>query len=360
MVCFREILYFRIMLKKIFFSILVFFMSEVAASQSEIDKGLFIYPRKVVVEEWTGTWCGMCVRGIVGMEYMTRTYGNENFIGLAVHCDDRMEIPSYKDFIDKFTSYSSFPGCTLNRKYILDPSKYFLENRYTEVVKEGSYGLITASATMPEDSDREIYVSASVEFSTSFIDADLRIAFVLLENEVGPYSQMNTYAGGYLGEMDGWENQRNMVYIKFDNVVRESTHPFGIEGSLPSEIIAGESYSFSTTLSLLNITDINNSSLVALLIDSVSGEIVNADRIVLTSASIDEIGQETRKIPFSICPGVIKINSNIKEGMIFTPDGQCIKAFSTPGEISLPPGIYIISLNTIEGRNITKKISITQ
>ena len=30
-----------------------------------------LYPRRMVVEEGTGTWCPWCVRGIVGMEYMT-------------------------------------------------------------------------------------------------------------------------------------------------------------------------------------------------------------------------------------------------------------------------------------------------
>ncbi len=43
------------------------------------------FKRNLVFEEGTGTWCGWCVVGYAGMEYMKETYGDKGFIGIAVH-----------------------------------------------------------------------------------------------------------------------------------------------------------------------------------------------------------------------------------------------------------------------------------
>ena len=41
-------------------------------------------PRNVVVEEFTGTGCGWCPRGLVGMEKLRQTFG-DRFIGIGIH-----------------------------------------------------------------------------------------------------------------------------------------------------------------------------------------------------------------------------------------------------------------------------------
>ena len=74
-------------------------------------------PRSTVMEEYTGTWCGWCPRGAVGIEALTSDFGNA-FIGIAIHRNDPMEIPEYASILEKV---EGFPSCTLNRSVGGDP-----------------------------------------------------------------------------------------------------------------------------------------------------------------------------------------------------------------------------------------------
>ncbi|MDE6279924.1 MAG: hypothetical protein K2M05_08110, partial [Paramuribaculum sp.] len=73
------------------------------------DNGIFSsysggVTRNVVVEEGTGTWCGWCPRGIVGMEKMVNKYPDGTYIPIAVHGRDIMQVESYIPLV------TGFPG----------------------------------------------------------------------------------------------------------------------------------------------------------------------------------------------------------------------------------------------------------
>lgn len=64
---------------------------------------------KPLMEEYTGTWCGWCPRGMAAMEAMTELYGDD-FVGVAFHNGDAMQITNnYPKEI------SGYPGSTLDR-----------------------------------------------------------------------------------------------------------------------------------------------------------------------------------------------------------------------------------------------------
>ena len=75
----------------------------------------FVPVHRVLVEEYTGTWCGWCTRGLVAMEKLAEAYGDD-FIGVAYHNSDPMEI---------MTEYPSpvqgFPSAFVERYYDVDP-----------------------------------------------------------------------------------------------------------------------------------------------------------------------------------------------------------------------------------------------
>lgn len=73
-----------------------------------------------LVEEFTGTWCGWCPKGIVGMEYMNNKYPDE-FIGIAYHVSgqgntDPMEMTEGYPYLTQ-----SYPNMFINREKELDP-----------------------------------------------------------------------------------------------------------------------------------------------------------------------------------------------------------------------------------------------
>ena len=74
--------------------------------------------RKVVVEEFTGTGCGWCPRGLMGMEKLRNTYG-DRFIGIGIHQynnSDAMFIANYPDL-----NWSGAPSCRIDRGAEIDP-----------------------------------------------------------------------------------------------------------------------------------------------------------------------------------------------------------------------------------------------
>ena len=312
-----------------------------------------IYPRKMVVEEWTGTWCGMCVRGIVGMHYMEETYGHENFIGLAVHVDDMMEVGSYRDFTANFI-LSSYPGCIINRSRVADPSAEVLESFYHNVAST-SYAMVKADAVMPDDGAEEIEVAATVSMARAIEDSNLQLAFVITENQFGPFPQQNTYSGGVMGPMGGWEKEKNRVVIRFDHVVREAVGCLGIEGSLPATLESGKDYHYTTAMPLEKIKDINNCTLVALLINTATSEIINADKIALYGAGVDGIDAAETPAILQVAGGV-RVSGNFREGAVYGIDGRCAGRFNAAGEISLPSGIYIVTVTGADGDVHTRKI----
>ena len=52
----------------------------------------FVPVHRALVEEYTGTWCGWCTRGLVAMRMLAETYGDD-FIGVAYHNSDPWRLP---------------------------------------------------------------------------------------------------------------------------------------------------------------------------------------------------------------------------------------------------------------------------
>ena len=290
------------------------------------------------------------------MNYMEEHYGNENFIGLAVHCDDRMEASSYKGFINNFI-LSSYPGCIINRTRVTDPSAEMLEKNYRQMATEMTYASVECSAVSPDLGDENMEVSASLRFSSQLENANLKLSFVLTEDGVGPYPQQNTYSSGMLGPMGGWESKGGYVLTYYDHVVVQAVDCLGIPESVPSFLETGKVYTFTCPVSLANIKDINKCTLVAMLIDGDTREIVNAAKLHLAEAAVSEMKAESEPliIPFA---GGFRIEGDYRDGTVYSVDGKRIHTLHGESEILLPSGIYIISLRISDSKLSKKKIII--
>ena len=234
------------------------------------------YARKFVVEEGTGTWCGWCPRGIVGFEYMEETYP-EDFVGIAVHSGDTFEPATYTSFIDKY--FDGFPSCVVNRDNIfnLDPDASMLE--YAHYIWAGQKSLASVNLRVSND-ETILYAVADVEFALDIPDADYSLAFVVLEDGLVA-KQSNYYAGGSYGDMGGWGSKGSSVQWTYKHTARAIYDAFGIKGSIPTNITAGETYSYvePITVSTKILKDVKNSAIVALLLENTSGTVMNAAEV---------------------------------------------------------------------------------
>ncbi|MCH5218905.1 MAG: Omp28-related outer membrane protein [Muribaculaceae bacterium] len=359
------------MIRKIFFFLSLLFVLPGAYSSLRAQDSDLIYPRKVVVEEWTGLWCGMCPSGIVGMEYMEDTYGEENFIGIAVHCDDRLESPAYKDFIRDFI-VTSFPGSVINRSRVVNPDKQLLEAHYKSIVEQNTFAKVEVSAETPYSYDKEMEVTATVTFSRQLDNASYKLAFILTENNVGPYMQTNTYGSGFLGPLDGWEKKGSYVPYHFSHVLRDAVGCLGIEGSVPSLIEPSVEYGYSATVPLDRLADINNSTLIALLIDGKTREIINADKLALQTvdqpepedpedpenSGVTSIAGDPSRLPITLVSGGFVAGTDVCSGYVYSTDGRLVQNFAGGQHVSLTGGLYVVVVSDLDGTRCSYKLAI--
>lgn len=227
------------------------------------------YPRAMVVEEHTGSWCGWCVRGIVGLAEMKERHP-ENFIGIAVHNQDQYAVSSYDAYIGAFME--GYPNSIVNRSgKAVDPSYANLATRYQLMPTESDAGISLQAAY---GTDGQLHFKSQSEFCFSESDADYRVAFVIVENDL-PLNQQNFYSGSGT-PMGGFESMPSPVVIGANEVARGIyPSPEGAKGSLPAQIDRSTPYDYNLSVRP-TFRNGKNIEVVALLLNGRTGEILNA------------------------------------------------------------------------------------
>ncbi len=300
------------------------------------------FERNVVVEERTGTWCGWCPRGIVAMEYMKNTYP-ETFIGIAAHNGDQMYAASYATF----SGIQAAPYAIIDRKEAfdgVDPSAENLEAYYNYERMSLVDAKIALAAVYADEEKGSVNLHSTVTFSRDKQSANYRVAYVVLENQVGPYRQSNYYAGGGEGAMGGWENKASSATTYFDDVARNIFSYNGLTGSVPTTVKKDQGYDYSYTASLSNVTNTDNIELVAMLLNATSGEIVNAVKI--PASAIGAFGGvadnvAANGVSITAGKGEIRIAGDCDSAEVYGIDGRLVKA-TAESTISVPAGLYIV------------------
>lgn len=310
--------------------------SEAGGRRSQTEATVTSRVNKVVAEELTGSWCGWCVRGIVALDETKKAHP-EQFIAIAVHGNDFLESPEYTDYIAGLIGSSGYPNSVVNRDRNTAGDPEYIPVRFEQKASAPIEGYVTLE-TGGEDGLYE--ATAKVALNSNGLDGRYRMAYAIVENDVyeegnSNYVQHNSYAGGANGEMGGYEDLPEYVPdFHFQDVARGTIgDPSGIEGSLPLRMDAGREYvtteSFTLPETVLNV---DNVYIVAMLIDTRSSGIVNADMAKLTADD-----------PAGIAgPGV---NTEPERVEIYTVDGLRV------AEGSLVPGIYI--RRTVSGGKAT-------
>ncbi len=331
----------------------------------EMECKRYVFPRKVVVEEGTGTWCQFCVRGIVGMREMKKRYP-DSFIGIVVHSGDPMAASSYGALESRFFK-SGLPNCVFNRdpQLRMDPNLDNLERTYKQISRISDIG-VKASAGFASVNENTIKITTSTTFGFTSDAVAYRFAFVLLEDSVhstlNGYGQANAYSpdsgSPYAGvSMGGFENLPPYIPAEdmyYEHVARGIYKSFeGTLNSVPYQVTEGETYTYSyeidaTSYRRAKVLDKTRLAVVALLIDTNTGQIVNADKVdvkLYDASSIEET-------PASECrvyaeDGMVKADGEYDSLRVFTVDGIEV------ANQQLQNGVYLAQI--ISGKHIAVK-----
>lgn len=244
------------------------------------------FPRKIVMEEATATWCGYCPAGIVGIAQMNKLYP-DNFIAIALHDDNEM-LPdeSYNPF---FSLVDGFPSSWINRKDWRYPNPFSIDD-----IKDKGVAKVTSQAKYVSANEVEIETETVFGFSDNGT-TEYRLAYVVTEDNVGPYLQQNFYSNPTEPDnpenlKNWWIHQSSPVEITYNEVARAIYDYDGIQGLLPNTINKGEVYKTKYTLTMpANVQNINNVKIVTLLLDTKTGEILNADRCAISDIPITSL-----------------------------------------------------------------------
>lgn len=259
------------------------------------------FKRGVVVEEFTGTGCGWCPRGLVGMEKLAQAYP-DNFVGIGIHqynTSDPMYTSNYASL-----GFSGAPQCMINRNGVgMDP--YYGTNAtilddFAEALDELPMVGVNVYGVWNSDSTT-VTVNTAIE---SFVSGSYNIAYVLvaddLSGKASSWRQGNYY---YQYEQSqapedlqlfcrGGEKGTKTFQWDFDDVLIGSSYVGTTNQATPVTLTANGTTEASfevampTKTVLKNAIDKKKVAVIAMVLDKQTGRVLNAAKSYnITSAN---------------------------------------------------------------------------
>ncbi len=358
--------------------------------------GLTQIPVKTVVgEEKTGTWCGWCPRGMVGLANME---AQNDFIGIAVHNNDPMAITNYDNGTATIPGFSGYPFGGVDRVNGGNPAAAnFLamhNARKTALVPCDVKNIVATYNT----TTNQISVSADSEWYGN-IDGSYRMSCVIVEDDVlgtpASWWQVNYYAGGGNGAMqfpNGMNNNYNFganpgndpvnpsLFLGYDHTARSlSNNSYtGDAGSLPATTVPLGIHPWTfANVSTNVVNNLSKAHAVVMVINTATNEILNAAETPLVQGNVSTREYDANAFNLNVYPNptneVSTVSFNLPEATSVTMEvfnAMGSQVFSSGAETmnagtqtlsfdgtKLPSGIYFVNL-TIGEQVITKKISL--
>lgn len=245
-------------------------------------------PRKTVVEEFTGTWCGWCPMGITGMQKVNEQFPNEA-ITLIIHSDDPMQV-SYG------ASAPSYPYAMVNRSTPASPY-YGITDKplgICDLVAEKNSETPEASVVLQQPvltKSGSITFKTDVTFYYNNTKSNYTMGYVLLSDDLKGegrnWAQANYFCQeenkAYYADdeyLRPWVEGSPYMKMTYDHVVIDSKD-MDAEGTIiKAPIVDGDVRTLSSSFSLTGNTVMQHFeglSVVAVLFNKATGSIVNAD-----------------------------------------------------------------------------------
>lgn len=274
----------------------------------------FVPVHRALVEEYTGTWCGWCTRGLVAMKLLAETYGDD-FIGVAYHNGDPMEITT-----DYPSPVQGFPSAFVDRYYDVDPYYGYesvgfgMKDLVDYVMSQLAVVDLNVKADWADEGKNELKATVESNFVMNAAGSDYGIEVMLVEDDMyGPagtdWDQHNYYADmadqyasepnlGPLCELPGTIEgyHFNDVLVATSGVVDES---------LPESIVANTVNSFEYSFDVNNIYNTSYEPLiqnkeklhvVAIVVDKSTGQVINAAKGKVGNTAVNEISDQNKEV----------------------------------------------------------------
>lgn len=304
---------------------------------------------KPFIEEFTGAWCGWCVRGMVAMERLAQDFGDDVVLA-AVHYNDIMTLKDYYSVTRNFSD--GFPSMSLNRLGTMDPYYGIYDMQTANAYKIKDFveivqgmltpGAIKVEAEWTDDSQTKIAVNTTTTFQFDADESPFAIGYLLLADgltgEGKDWMQHNSYSGN----TSAAQNDENLLpYVDMEkdftavfNHVPVAVYGIfrGVNGSIGGSVQVGQPISSTYEIDITNNTlvqDKEKLSVAAVLIDKKTSEVINADKNVISiSTGISSVADGAATMPtarYNLSGQRIGKNSK-GLSIVRQADGKTIKA----------------------------------
>ncbi|MBO5133575.1 MAG: hypothetical protein J6C15_00315 [Bacteroidaceae bacterium] len=333
--------------------------------------------RMVVMEEYGGTWCGWCPRGMVGMEMLAEEYPGQ-FIPIGIHYGDPMQHSSFDEVLMNYGG--GFPGCAINRLKLTDPyygdktgTPFGIDELILPMIYTPTEAKVNIESATLDAEKATLSVKASAQFfiDCNMEDAPYSLAYVITEDGVSgknlPASQRKDYLQvNYFNNMTQYNSDPNLKHLvtkpsywetEFNHVARFIDKAYGLSGSLPGTFQNGDVMTHSYEISLPdNINDYSKCTLVALLLDNGSGEIINASSIALASLTgVEQAPTSATATEIVVETNGVTVNAPAATVYVYTLDGRlfCQQEVCGSATLDLPAGNYVV--RAVSGKDVVAK-----
>ena len=266
------------------------------------------FPRTSVIEEFTGTWCGNCTRGIVGIRNLAKEFG-DRCIAIAVHSgtNEPMHINSYHD---NGLVPSSIPRCIIDRVTSAYPYEgtsggvhYGLNKDFAAALDVPAEAKIELTAQWENERRNYIVCNATTTFGLDSEKAPYAVIFVILEDglrgEGKEWAQVNYYANESPRQLpdadmdEVYASPYNITDIEYNHVaVATLGVKSGVAGSIKAPIVKGEPQTYAGRV-VMNGNKIMqnpyNLTAVAMIVNTETGALVNATKAHVDSFEGDGV-----------------------------------------------------------------------
>lgn len=266
--------------------------------------------RMAVIEENTGTWCGWCPRGLVGMEKLREKYG-ENVALIGIHTGQDARTNGMMDEVLATFGATGAPTCLVNRLYLTDPyygtsqTKFGIDRDAQKVADLITEATVNIKGVALNNDKTQLAVISGTTFNIDSETSPYRLTYVITEDGQS-YQQMSYYiTQTSAAEKEEYRKSDPDIYELtqktqpwkpvINDIMEYCSEPMGIDGSIPAPIVKGQCVEHkhiitlpTTTTGAPYINNLDNCRLIVLLIDSESQEIVNAAQTTIAGSLVTD------------------------------------------------------------------------
>ena len=329
------------------------------------------FPRTILVEELSGTWCNNCPDGTITMRKLEHRFRNR-IVPVQARIQDVMSDPVYSESILYWSR--NLPSIVYNRRasftsqVAADDGNIYLAMRQpvtAEVIPAVSY-----------TKEGQLLVESIARFSTDHDNTTdkYRLGYIITENVVNQDDVL--YAQSNNCQMAG---RREFYYLPsmvpgkmmfYHDVARGTDNAFnGVSHSLPAEVLtAGVEYHVCDTIDIpASVIDARNIAVSVVVIETDAKSVLNAARVhtneIDWTAAVENAlrGEAVNRVVVMQGQVVVMDLDEMASVKLYAIDGRCLDEATGRGQVAVATGNYtgvaVLALET-EGNTTFRKIII--